>query len=232
MELSKRLQKVADFVTPGNRAADVGCDHGYVPIWLIENGIVPSAIAADVRPGPLGRAQAHIQEHGLEKKIETRLSDGLEKIRPGEVQTLIFSGMGGPLMIRLLSGGEETAKAVGELILSPQSELEQVRRFLVQNGYTIDREAVLEEDEKYYFIFHVIPVRDDRIWTEEEYVYGKDYEPGCGRIAAAFLEREICKKETLLQNLEAASPRGRERTEQIRKESNLAKKRRMQLGIN
>ena len=81
MKLSKRLETVASMVTKGNRAADVGCDHGFVPIFLVESGISPLAVAADVRPGPLSRAKEHIKEHRLEEKIQTRLSDGLANNR-------------------------------------------------------------------------------------------------------------------------------------------------------
>ena len=111
MKLSKRLETVASMVTKGNRAADVGCDHGFVPIFLVESGTSPLAVAADVRPGPLSRAKEHIKEHRLEEKIQTRLSDGLANIKPDEADSLIMSGIGGILMMRLLQDEEHTAKS-------------------------------------------------------------------------------------------------------------------------
>ena len=81
-ELSKRLQTIASFVRPGSRIADVGTDHGFLPIYLIEQEIASHGIAMDVRKGPLSRAQEHIAEAGLEEKIETRLGNGLEKLIP------------------------------------------------------------------------------------------------------------------------------------------------------
>ena len=93
-----RLRAIAGMVTKGNRLADVGCDHGYLSIWLVSEKTVPSAIAMDVRPGPLSRARENITRYGLEDYIETRLSDGLAKLEPGEGDTLVIAGMGGPLM--------------------------------------------------------------------------------------------------------------------------------------
>ena len=89
-------------VSNGNSVCDVGCDHGFVSIYLVASGISPHVIAMDVRKGPLSRADEHIQAYKMENYIETRLSDGLAAYRAGEAQTLIVAGMGGPLMLRIL----------------------------------------------------------------------------------------------------------------------------------
>ena len=102
MELSKRLTKVASLVTEGASVADIGTDHGYIPIYLIENQIAARAIALDINKGPLERARMHIVGHGLKGQIETRLSDGLKEVKPGEVDTMIAAGMGGGLVIKIL----------------------------------------------------------------------------------------------------------------------------------
>ena len=109
MQLSKRLEAIASMVTPGNRLVDVGCDHGYLPIALVRRQIIPSAIAMDVRSGPLGRAKENIEAYGLNPYIETRLSDGLEALQPGEGDTLSVAGMGGPLIERILSRNVEVS---------------------------------------------------------------------------------------------------------------------------
>lgn len=155
VQLSKRLQALADMVTPGNRVADVGCDHGFLSIYLVEQGISPRVIAGDVRPGPLSAAKSHVAEHGLEAYIDTRLSDGLAKYGAGEADTLICAGMGGPLMQRILTDHEEVTLSFGELILQPQSELCEFRIFLRQKGFKIQEENILCEDGKYYFMFRV-----------------------------------------------------------------------------
>ena len=92
MQLSLRLSAIADLVTEGNRLVDVGCDHGYLPVYLIQQKKIPSAIAMDVRKGPLSRAQEHIRQYGLEEYIQTRLSDGLEGLKAGEGDTLVIAG--------------------------------------------------------------------------------------------------------------------------------------------
>ena len=115
---------------PLDVVADIGCDHGFVPIYLVKQLISPKAIAMDIGKGPLQRAAGHIQESGLEDRIETRLSNGMEQLKIGEVDTVILSGIGGPLMIQILEAGKEVVQSLKELVLSPQSEVEEVRRYL------------------------------------------------------------------------------------------------------
>ena len=134
-----RLRAIAGMVTKGNRLADVGCDHGYLSIWLVSEKTVPSAIAMDVRPGPLSRARENITRYGLEDYIETRLSDGLAKLEPGEGDTLVIAGMGGPLMERILKDGAKVREGFQELILQPQSDLPHFRHFLSEIGWEIVR---------------------------------------------------------------------------------------------
>lgn len=148
--LSGRLRAVAGMVTAGNRVCDVGCDHGFVPIWLVEQGISPTVLAMDVRSGPLGAAKEHIAERGLESVIETRMSDGLHNYNIGEAQTLICAGMGGRLMMRILSADREKTASFRELILQPQSELQMFRVWLRSEGYRIAQENMIEEDGKFY----------------------------------------------------------------------------------
>ncbi len=150
LHLSDRLYMIASMVTPGNNLADVGCDHGYLPIWLVSRGIIPKAVALDVNRGPLLRAEEHIRSCGLESRIETRLSDGLSSLRPGECRTLVIAGMGGPLMERILEEGMELLPGFDELILQPQSDIPHFRRWLFENGLLILDEKMVKEDGKFY----------------------------------------------------------------------------------
>ncbi len=167
--LSARLQAVADMVTVGNRVCDVGCDHGFVPIWLVEQGISPRVLAMDVRSGPLGAAKAHIAERGLASRIETRLSDGLHNYITGEAETLICAGMGGRLMMRILSDSREKAGSFRELILQPQSEFQVFRAWLRGEGYQIAAERIIEEDGKFYPMFSVRSGAEKRYGDTGEY---------------------------------------------------------------
>ena len=158
--LSQRLQALADMVSDGNSVADVGCDHGFLSIYLVQNGISPHVLAMDVRQGPLQRAREHIAEYELGNYIETRISDGLTAYRTGEAQTMVCAGMGGRLMMRILEESREKAQALSELILQPQSELPAFRRFLRREGYTVLDENILCEEGKYYFLIKAV-------WTGE-----------------------------------------------------------------
>ena len=150
MQLSERLSSVASMVTSGNCLADVGTDHGYVPIYLYERNIIPRAIAMDVNKGPLERARLHIAEYGYQNNIETRLSDGLAALKAGEADSVTIAGMGGPLIIRILSAYPEVTASLKELILQPQSEISEVRAWLCEQNYEIVEEHMVFEDGKYY----------------------------------------------------------------------------------
>lgn len=156
MQISKRLEAVAAMATSGWKVADVGTDHAYIPIVLVRQGSAPGAIAMDVNQGPLGKAKENIRQFGLEDKIETRLSDGLEALLPGEVQSVIIAGMGGPLTIRILKEGVGKLEGCRELILQPQSEIRLVREYLESQGWSIDREEMILEDGRYYPMMHVV----------------------------------------------------------------------------
>jgi len=157
MELSKRLAAVAGMVTNGNAVCDVGCDHGYVSIYLVKQGISPRAIAMDVRKGPLSQAEQNIRMYGLSDYIETRLSDGLQQLRSGEADGYICAGMGGPLALQILWNDRDKVSRMQQIILQPQSELWLVRRTLRQWGFVIEKEDVEYEDGKYYFMMRIRP---------------------------------------------------------------------------
>lgn len=162
VQISRRLKAVAGLVSRDYRLADVGCDHGYIPIYLLQKGQIPGAIAMDVNQGPLLRAQEHIREWGLDNYIETRLSDGVKALQPNEVQSVVIAGMGGPLMEKILTEGREVLASVCELILQPQSEIGHFRHFLEENGvlYRIGKYAgrgrkILSDDESYSWLYAI-----------------------------------------------------------------------------
>ena len=148
--LSERMKRIADLVTPGLTVADVGTDHAFIPVFLVSEGRSPRALAMDVNQGPLQRAAEHIRQYGMQDRIETRLSDGLQNMRRGEAESIIISGLGGNLMIRILSAGEDVLAQVKELILQPQSEIARVCAFLREQGWMIADEDMVLEDGKYY----------------------------------------------------------------------------------
>ena len=158
--LSKRMTAVADMVSKQNTVADIGCDHGFVSIYLIQHGICKKVLAMDVNDGPLERAKEHISMRGLSDYIEVRKSDGMEKIgmdEKPEADAAIIAGMGGRLTVKILSDGLTKARLMQEIILQPQSEIFLVRRFLIENGFLIAEENMVLDEGKYYQILKAVP---------------------------------------------------------------------------
>ena len=154
------MKAVASMVTAGYTLCDVGTDHGYVPIALVQGNIIPKAIAVDINKGPLERANEHIRANGLTEQITTRLSNGLEAIHDGEVDSIVIAGMGGELVIHILTAGETVCRSAKELILQPQSEVSKVREYVRNTGYKIVDEDMILEDGKYYPMFRCVPCAD------------------------------------------------------------------------
>ncbi len=170
VKLSKRLEALAAMVTDGSRVCDVGCDHGWLSIALVQSGKSPAAIAMDINRGPLEAARGHVTACCLEDRIDLRLSDGLAGLKPGEADTVVIAGMGGNLIRRILENGKDVLQTVRELVLSPQSEVPAVRRYLRRNGWRILDETMVWEDGKYYFLMKAVP------FTEENAIITA---PGC-----------------------------------------------------
>ncbi len=158
--LSKRLTAVAELVS-GSSIVDVGTDHAYLPIYMLKQGWITHAVASDVREGPLSRAKANIEEEALSDKIVTRLSDGLSEIALHEADSLVMAGMGGHLMMRILSEEKEKADSFFEWILQPQSDIPAVRAFVGRMGRWIMEERIVLEDGKWYFTMRAVPGQEE-----------------------------------------------------------------------
>ncbi|MGN0371354.1 MAG: tRNA (adenine(22)-N(1))-methyltransferase [Enterocloster sp.] len=219
IRLSGRLRLVASFVRENSRIADIGTDHGYVPIFLAGTGRICSALAMDVREGPLMRAREHIREYEEDCRagnlplcpVKARLSDGLKELKPGEADTVIIAGMGGELEIRILEEGQHMWESVEHWILSPQSDLDKVRRFLAENGFLIEKEAMIREDGKFYTVMDV--ARGTMEYkSQSHYLYGRLLIENHDPVLAEYLEREKKRVEGILAGLEMASGETGERT--------------------
>lgn len=150
MELKGRLKLVADMVPDCDIVCDIGTDHAYIPIFLIEHGRCKAAIAADVRPGPIEKARRNITKYKMDGRIGTRIGDGLEPLNEDEADTIVIAGMGGLLITRILSEGIPKAQKAKRLILQPMSAVEEVREWLYQNGFKILNEGLVSERDKIY----------------------------------------------------------------------------------
>lgn len=159
MKLSKRLRAVADFVEPGSILADIGTDHGYLPIAAIEEKRIPSAIACDLNQGPLSAAERAVKEAEMEDVISLRLGDGLAPIKPGEVTNAAIAGMGATTIIHILEGAPEVTDSLSRLILQPMSGAGFMRKWLAENDWFIVAETLVEEDGIIYEVIAAEPGR-------------------------------------------------------------------------
>lgn len=174
IRISDRLRIVAHMCDKGAVVADIGTDHGYLPIYLVQEGIAPSAIAMDLRKGPLEKAKKHICDNCLEDRIQTRLSDGLEKLSKNEADIITICGMGGRLIADIVTKGKDVITQNTILVVSPQSEVGEFRHFLVSQGFEIEDEQMLKEDGKYYFIIKCRKSEESVCseFSETQYQYG------------------------------------------------------------
>ena len=210
MDLSRRLQAVANLLSEGLIVADIGTDHGYIPIYLIESGKSPKAFAMDINKGPLIRAKEHVEMHGLQEQIVLRQSDGVKALEVGECESVNVAGMGGALAIKIMEEGKEIFKSLKEFVLQPQSELEKVRQYLCENEYRIIAEDMVLEDGKYYPMMKIVNGTVEN-YSPIELRYGKKLLEGKNPVLKLFLEKEVQAKTQIVENLE------REQGEHIRK---------------
>ncbi|MCI6018204.1 MAG: class I SAM-dependent methyltransferase [Clostridiales bacterium] len=223
IRLSDRLLALAEFVTPGHRLADIGTDHGYVPIYLTKSNTIPLAIAMDINEGPLKKAEEHIISHQLESRIKTRLSDGLEKLLPGEADTVLIAGMGGALMSRIIENGREVLKTVPELILQPQSEIARFRHFLHDNHYKIVRERMLIDDGKYYVMMKAVH-GDEHYDREVFYIYSKLLLTAKDETLHRLIKKELSTNEEIYTRLSSVdTPNAKEKRKLLEEKINYGK---------
>ena len=147
-----RLSLCADFVREGSRLADIGTDHGYLPIELCMSGKIPSALACDINPLPLRSAEENITRFGLSKKIQTRLSDGLKEVSADEVDDVVIAGMGGELIRDILSAAPSFKDKDKHFVLQPMTHHEDLVLWLYENGFVIDRQEATLDEGKYYTV--------------------------------------------------------------------------------
>lgn len=171
MKLSKRLLAIAGLVAHPT-VADIGCDHGLLPIYLIKTGKISRAVATDKNPGPLDRARTAVASAGLADYIELRLGPGLGVIRAGEAKTCVIAGMGGIMIMDILRDDLSTAACFKQLVLSPERDVPTVRRFLHMNGFSISDEKMVFENGIFYNILNVTPGKEEPC-SDLEYAFGK-----------------------------------------------------------
>ena len=175
MKLTRRLRRIVDLCPKLERWADVGCDHGRTSCALILEEKAQTVFAADISAPSLAKAGELAKLIGIEEKIQLRLGDGLSPLREDSVEGVVLSGMGGPLILDIFHAEPEVLASLKYMVISPQKYPERVRKFLNENGWFIEKEAMVEEQGKYYPVFAVRKGTDE-IYTEEELLTGRRVE--------------------------------------------------------
>lgn len=210
MELSFRLNKIADKVTQNGIIADIGTDHAYIPIFLYKNRKIKSAIACDISKGSLQKAKDNISKYNLQDFIQTRLGNGLEKITKQDmVDTIIIAGMGGMLMIDILEKGKNIVEQAKELILQPQKDIDKVRQYLHKANLKIIDDEMLKDDGKYYTIIKAIKGKEETPYKREEYIFGKFEIEGKSEILKEYITEQLYKMEIVLKNIKETNAQNR-----------------------
>ncbi len=200
--LDKRLAAVAVRVRQGSRVADIGTDHAYLPVALVQRGCCPSAIAADLRTGPAERARQTIREAGLQERIEVRLGDGLAPVQPEEVDDIVIAGMGGETIAAILEAAPWTQNERYQLVLQPMSKPEVLRRFLMTHGFSIVHEQPVEEPPRWYTVLTAVftaapPEEEEAAWYIGAIPAGQ---------GGAYLEKQRQRLEKRAQGLAHTQP--------------------------
>ena len=157
MELGARLGAIAAQVGPYHRMADVGTDHAFLPVWLIQNNRITFAVAGDVQPGPLEAARRSVGEAGLEPAISVRLGNGLQVVAPGEVEVVVIAGMGGSTIREILESSPVVVGELRSIVCQPMIGAAILRKWFLANGWEIIEEDLVMEDGRLYEIIVAEP---------------------------------------------------------------------------
>lgn len=201
IELSPRLRSVAELIPSGAVLADIGTDHAFLPVWLLQRGVIKRAIAADLREGPLSKARANAEKYGLQDQMSFRLCDGLTKIAPEEADTIAIAGMGGETISAILAAAPWTRDGKHRLLLQPMTSLYDLRTFLTANGYIIRMEHINREDRRLYVTMEVeagecVPYSEGEKWAGRQW---------CGMecpLRAEYLKEMLFRARRALEGLE------------------------------
>ncbi|MDR0879425.1 MAG: class I SAM-dependent methyltransferase [Clostridioides sp.] len=218
MKLTNRLKKISEIVTPGSKIADIGTDHGYIPVQLLMAGVVPYAVLGDVNKGPLDNARGLVVKNKLASKVDFRLGSGIEVLEVGEVDEIIIAGMGGILISDILGANEEVAHNTSRLILQPMQAQDILREYLYGNGYEITEEFLVNEDFRMYEI--IVAKYTGKVSKDIDEIYfevGKKLIENKDPLLKDFVNKKIHTHSEILKNTEGVEG---ESVEKRRWESN------------
>lgn len=222
MEISLRLKTVADMVHEKS-IADIGTDHGYVPIYLVKSGKIEKALACDINKGPLEKAQSNVKENCLESVIETRLGSGLVPVKKGETDCAVIAGMGGMLIIDILKASADVADGLKQMVLQPQLDADEVRKYIHSIGFRIEKEDFILDAGKYYTVISAVK-GEEKYDTKADYVFGKVNIESKNPVLKEFIEKKLVTNSRILENIEKNGTGGNEeKKEEIMEDNRLCR---------
>lgn len=198
MRINKRLKQIGDLVDANSFCLDIGCDHAFLDIYLVKLKKNITAVASDIKEGPINIARENIKKEGFSDKIEVRLGNGLDTYSE-KIDTAIISGMGGRNMIGIFKNNLAITKKLSCIIVSPNNHQEDLKRFLCRNGFYIDNEVLVKEGK---FIYQIIKFKKGKKhYTGDEYFFGPVLLKKKGKLFYEYYEREAKTREILIQLL-------------------------------
>ncbi len=216
MEISLRLKTIASMVDSCECVADIGTDHGYVPIYLVKNDICSKAIASDINKGPVEKVRLNVKLEGLENKIQCRLGGGLTTIKSGEVQGIVIAGMGGNLIRDIIEEGIDVFKKAKFAVLQPVQNPEVLREYVYRKGYKIIDEELCIEDNKLY---EIIKIGYDEKTENIDSIYyeiGKTLIEKRHPLANRYIEMKIERYIKILENITEESESAKNRKLEVK----------------
>lgn len=212
VNLSERLKTVAKYIKKEAVLADIGSDHAYLPCYACLNGLISKGIAGEITDGPYKSAKQQVEKSNLKARIEVRKGDGLEVIAPGEVTCITIAGMGGSLITSILEVGKEKLVGVERLILQPNIGAYSIREWLLQNGWVLIAEEIIEEDQKIYEILVAEKGMPSKPYNESELLVGPFLLNEKNHVFIKKWTHELLHWERIINQLELAEMNGQNRT--------------------
>lgn len=204
MRLSSRLNEIARLVPQNSITGDIGTDHGYIPVYLIQNNISKYVIATDISQGSLNKAIEYVKIANLENKIETRLGNGLEIFKPFEIDTVIIAGMGGLLIKEILEKNKGLTDSITNFIFQPMVASGELREYLICNNFKIVKESLAKEGNKFYEIIYAKKGLD---YVDKDIYFdiGKSLFTDKHSLVEEFIQNKIQSASNIRKNLDGTS---------------------------
>lgn len=201
MHIDKRLETIAALVPPHCVLADIGTDHAYLPVWLLEQGKIDHAIAGDIAEGPCQAARNTVTMHNLASQVEVRLGSGLSVLTPGEADCIAVAGMGAATIISILEADMEIAKGARLLVLQPMAGAAALRAWLIGNGWQLVAEELVDDEPHFYEII-AAQRGQATLGDEAELTVGPVLLAQGHPFLAKQIERKLAEYKRLVSNME------------------------------